>query len=53
MKWSGSLGARYASLKDIYGNAFGGFLIKSALKVAMLPRQTVYGLRNIGSEMFT
>ncbi len=48
MEWKSILAHRFVSLKEIYGNAFGGFLIKNALKVAMLPPQTVYGLWAIG-----
>jgi hypothetical protein len=48
MEWNRTLAQRFGSLKEIYGNAFGGFLIKNALKVAMLPPHTVYGLWNIG-----
>jgi hypothetical protein len=47
MKWSGPLGTRYASLKDIYGDVFGGFLIINTLKVAMLSPHKVWGLWNI------
>jgi hypothetical protein len=47
MKWHGLLGARYASLREIYGNAFGGYLLKNSLKVAVLVPREVYGLWNI------
>jgi hypothetical protein len=40
MQWKGINGLRFASLKEIYGDAFGGFLIKNTLKVAnLLPRK--------------
>ncbi len=47
MKWNSEAGARYASLKPIYGNLFGGFLIKDTLKVSILMPQEVYGVMNI------
>ncbi len=47
MRWQGILGARYSSLKEIYGDSFGGYLVKNSLKVAMLSPRSVYGLWNI------
>lgn len=47
MRWQGILGARYNSLKQIYGDSFGGQLVKNSLKVAMLTPREVWGLWNI------
>jgi len=47
MKWHGWLGTRFASLKEIYGNAIGGFLMKNTLKIAVLAPREIYGLWNI------
>ena len=47
MKWQGYLGARFASLKEIYGDALGGYLHKNALKVASLLPRDIYGIWNI------
>lgn len=47
MEWKGTAQLRLASLKEIYGDAFGGFLIKNTLKVANLLPQKVYGIWNI------
>jgi hypothetical protein len=47
MKWHGPLATRFASLKAIYGNAVGGFLIKNMLKVAVLLPHKIYGLWRI------
>lgn len=47
MKWIKPWDSRFASLKGIYGDVFGGFLIKNTLKVAVLVPRKVYGLWNI------
>jgi len=47
MEWTESRDARFAPLKGIYGDIFGGFLIKNILKVAILLPKKVYGLWNI------
>jgi hypothetical protein len=47
MQWKGMNGLRFESLKEIYGDAFGGFLIKNTLKVANLLPRKVYGIWNI------
>ncbi len=47
MKWNSAAGAQYTPLKEIYGDVFGGFLIKNILKVAVLLPREVYGLWNI------
>lgn len=47
MKWRGQFGHRFASLKEIYGEAFGGFLIGDSLKVAVLLPRKIYGLWRI------
>ncbi len=47
MKWQSEVGARFSSLKEVYGDACGGFLIKNTLKVAILLPREVYGLWNI------
>ncbi len=47
MEWKEASVLRFASLKEIYGDALGGFLIKNILKVAVLSPQRVYGLWNI------
>ena len=46
-KWPGELQMRFGPLKEIYGNAFGGFVVGDSLKVAVLLPRTVYGLWNI------
>ncbi len=48
MKWGSRLGTRFASLKKIYGDAFGGFLIKNLLKVTMLLPRKIYGVWSMG-----
>jgi hypothetical protein len=47
MKWEGQLGSRFASLKEIYGNAFGGFLVGDSLKIAVLLPRKIWGLWRI------
>ena len=47
MKWEGLLGLRFGSLKEIYGNAFGGYLIKNDLRAAALHSRAVSGVWNI------
>ena len=47
MKWIEPWNSRFANLRKIYGDIFGGFLIKNALKAAVLLPRKVYGLWNI------
>jgi hypothetical protein len=47
MKWNGFPGLRFASLKEVYGNTIGGYLIKNALKLGVLVPREIYGLWNI------
>jgi hypothetical protein len=47
MKWESLLGLRFGSLKDIYGDALGGFLMGDSLRAAMLSLRSVYALWNI------
>ncbi|MEW6113293.1 MAG: hypothetical protein AB1664_14275 [Thermodesulfobacteriota bacterium] len=47
MEWRGVLGARFASLKEIYGDAFGGFLVGDSLRAALLAPTKVWALWNI------
>ncbi len=47
MKWEGRLGTRFASLKKIYGDAFGGFLVGDSLKIAVLLPRKIWGLWRI------
>jgi len=47
MKWRGLAEARFRSLKAIYGDCCGGYLIMNSLKVAILLPTRVYGVWNI------
>jgi hypothetical protein len=47
MQWIEPWDSRFASLKPIYGDVFGGFLIKNTLKAALLTTRKVYGIWNI------
>ncbi len=47
MRWYGEFGTRFASLREIYGHAYGGFLIGDCLKVAVLVPRKIFGLWNI------
>jgi hypothetical protein len=47
MKWHGEVGARFSSLRGIYGGSCGGYLIKNALRAAILLPKNVYGVWNI------
>ena len=47
MQWHGRLGTRFASLKEIYGDACGGYLKKNLLKVALLLPRKIYGVWRI------
>jgi hypothetical protein len=47
MEWRGILGIRFASLKEIYGDAFGGFLVGDSLRAALLAATKVWALWNI------
>lgn len=47
MKWQGRLGLRFASLCDIYGDSFGGILIKNILKAAILAPRQLFAVWNI------
>jgi len=43
MKWEGRIGAYFASLRDIYGDAFGGILMKNTLRAeVLLPQRLPY-----------
>jgi hypothetical protein len=44
MKWEGKPSLRFSSLREIYGQASGGYLIKNALKVAVLTPRRIYGV---------
>jgi len=46
-QWHSRSGNRFAALEEIYGDAFGGFLIKNSLKVAVLMPREIYGLWQI------
>ncbi len=47
MQWRGILGARFQSLRGIYGDSCGGYLIKNTLKAAILLPKKTYGIWNI------
>jgi hypothetical protein len=47
MTWTDQWTLRFGSLKGIYGDVFGGFLVKNTLKVAVLLPREVWGLWNI------
>ena len=47
MNWAKPWNSRFAPLRGIYGDIFGGFLIKNTLKAAILLPRKVYGLWNI------
>jgi len=47
MKWVEPWKSRFASLQGIYGDVFGGFLIKNTLKAAVLRSGQIYGIWNI------
>ncbi len=47
MKWYGEAGTRFASLKEIYGSAYGGFLVGDSVKIAVLSPCQIWGLWNI------
>jgi hypothetical protein len=47
MKWDGRLGRRFARLKEIYGDAFGGFLAGNSLRIAVLLPRKIWGLWRI------
>jgi hypothetical protein len=47
MKWQGLLEARFHSLKALYGNSCGGYLMKNTLKAAILLPKQIYGVWNI------
>jgi hypothetical protein len=47
MKWHGIGGLRYASLRDIYGDSFGGVIIKNTLKAALLSPRSMFHVWNI------
>jgi len=52
MNWNSRLGRRFASLRDIYGNSFGGFLVGDSIKVAMLLPRKIWGLRRVDELQF-
>jgi hypothetical protein len=47
MKWQGLPSLRYASLRDIYGDSYGGVLINNTLKAELLSSRSLFHLRNI------
>jgi hypothetical protein len=47
MRWHGRLGLRFAALRDIYGDSFGGVLIKNILRVAILAPRQLFAVWNI------
>gem|GEM_PF-3279546 len=47
MTWTEPWTRRYANLRRIYGDAYGGYLIKNAIKAALLTPREVYGIWNI------
>jgi len=47
MKWRGILEARFSSLREIYGDAFGGILINNCLKAAVLLPREFFAVWNI------
>lgn len=47
MKWHEPSDTRLAALKEIYGDACGGFLVKNLLRVAVLLPREIYGLWQI------
>jgi hypothetical protein len=47
MKWHGRTGLRFGSLRDIYGDSFGGILIKNILKAAILAPRELFAVWNI------
>ncbi len=48
MNWHGMLGFRFSTLREVYGDALGGFLVGDSLRAALLGSQRVYALWNIG-----
>jgi hypothetical protein len=47
MKWDGRAGLRFGSLSSIYGDSFGGILIKNILRVAILSPRQLFAVWNI------
>jgi hypothetical protein len=47
MKWPGMTGARFSSLRGVYGDVFGGVLIKNCLKAAILLPREFFNVWNI------
>ncbi len=47
MDWNGPVGSRFGSLKDIYGDAIGGFLVGDSLRIAALSTGEIYGIWRI------
>lgn len=47
MKWHGLAGLRFAPLREIYGNSYGGVLIKDTLKAAVLLPRQLFAVWNI------
>jgi hypothetical protein len=47
MKWKGEAGARVRGLEEIYGDSFGGVLIKNILRAAILAPRQLYSVWNI------
>jgi hypothetical protein len=46
-KWPGILAVRFASLKEIYGDTYGGFLFGDSLRAANLLSREIYALWNM------
>ena len=47
MTWQGERSLRFASLRDIYGDALGGILINNCLKAAILVPRRLFAVWNI------
>ena len=47
MTWQGERSLRFASLKDIYGDALGGILINNCLKAAIFAPRRLFAVWNI------
>jgi hypothetical protein len=47
MKWKGELGLRFRSLREIYGDSYGGVLVKNLLKAAILAPRQLFAVYNI------
>ncbi len=47
MKWQSELGLRFRSLREIYGDSYGGVLVKNLLKAAILAPRQLFAVYNI------